>query len=276
MTLLKDDVVMVTGGGSGLGAGVARHCLSQGAKLAIMDISAEKLDKLRGEFGSDVLFIKGDVTKIADLQASREAVVQRFGRLNALLGMQGIWDGNVPIRNLTLEQLDAAFDEVFHINVKGYILTARLFLDMLEQSRGSIVLTGSSVSSYCADGGGLLYTATKHAILGVVRQLSFEFAPRVRVNGVAPGAIGGSELRGPQTLGLQNQSQADIPKDVFRSMVERSAPLQWLPDAEDYGPLYAMLASRHSRVMTGQTIAADQGAMNRNFLTPLNKTEGKS
>jgi NAD(P)-dependent dehydrogenase (short-subunit alcohol dehydrogenase family) len=268
MTLLKDDVVLVTGGGSGLGAGVARHFLTQGAKLAIMDISGEKLDALRAEFGDGVLLIQGDVTKLADVQACRAAVEKRFGRLNSLVGAQGIWDGYVPLRNTPLDKIDAAFDELFHINVKGYILTARVMLDLLEASQGTVVLTGSSGASFCADGGGVLYTATKHAVLGVVRQLAFEFAPKVRVNGVAPALIGGSHLRGPRALGLEKQSQADIPKEVFMGFAKASL-VKWLPDAQDYGHLYALLASRHSRVMTGQIVYADQGLANRNVMTPV-------
>ncbi|MCP3725902.1 SDR family NAD(P)-dependent oxidoreductase [Paraburkholderia sp. CNPSo 3272] len=61
-TLLKDDVVLITGGGSGLGAGVARHCLAEGAKLAIMDISGAKLDSLRSELGDEPLLFQGDAT----------------------------------------------------------------------------------------------------------------------------------------------------------------------------------------------------------------------
>jgi NAD(P)-dependent dehydrogenase (short-subunit alcohol dehydrogenase family) len=273
MALLKDDVVLVTGGGSGLGAGVARHFVTQGAQLAIMDISGEKLDALHAEFGDGVLLIQGDVTKLADVQACRAAVEKRFGRLNSLVGAQGIWDGYVHLRNIPLDKLDAAFDEVFHINVKGYILTARVMLDLLEASQGAIVLTGSSGASFCADGGGVLYTATKHAVLGVVRQLSFEFAPKVRVNGVGPALIGGSHLRGPRALGLEKQSQADIPKEVFLEFA-KSSPLKWLPHGEDYGHLYALLASRHSRVMTGQIVYADQGLANRNVMTPVSSAQG--
>jgi NAD(P)-dependent dehydrogenase (short-subunit alcohol dehydrogenase family) len=268
MTFLKDDVVLVTGGGSGLGAGVARHFLTQGAQLAIMDISGEKLSALRAEFGDGVLLIQGDVTKLADVQACRAAVEKRFGRLNSLVGAQGIWDGYLRLRDTPLDKIDAAFDEVFHINVKGYILTARVMLDLLEASQGAIVFTGSSGASFCADGGGVFYTATKHAVVGVVRQLSFEFAPKVRVNGVAPCLIGGSHLRGPRALGLEKQSQADIPKEVFQEFA-KAAPLKWLPYGEDYGPMYALLASRHSRVMTGQMVYADQGLENRNVMTPL-------
>jgi len=267
--LLKDDVVLIIGGGSGLGAGVARHCLAEGARLVVMDVSQAKLDSLRAEFGDGPLLVHGDATKLADLQACRTAIQEKYGRLNALIGVQGIWDGNVPLRDTPMEKFDEAFEEVFHINVKSHMLSARVFLEMLEKEHGAIVLTGSSGASYCADGGGLLYTTSKHAILGIVHQLAFEFAPIVRVNGVAPAVIGGSQLRGPRAFGMEKNSQADIPREIFQQSVDLLSPLKWMPDAEDYGPLYALLASRHSRVMTGTVVAADQGLANRNILTPV-------
>lgn len=267
MGMLSGEVVLVTGGGSGLGLGVAKTCLAEGAELAIMEIVPEKVERLKADFGDQVLVVQGDVTRISDVIACKEAIVKRFGRLSSLIGVQGIWDGNVPLKDIPLEKFDAAFDEVLHINIKGYLLTAKIFLDLLEKEQGTIVLTGSSGASYCADGGGALYTATKHAVLGVVRQLSYEFAPAVRVNGVAPSGIGGSHLRGPASLGLQGQSLADIPKEVFLETINQLMPLKWLPDAEDYGPLYAFLASRKSRVMTGTIVSADQGLMNRSVLS---------
>lgn len=71
----------------------------------------------------------------------------------------------------------------------------------------------------------------------------------------------------PQTLGLQDQKQSDIPEDVFAGMVRRLSLLQELPSAEDYGPLYAFLASRHNTIVTGQTVVVDQGLLNRAVIT---------
>lgn len=266
MQMLPGDVVLVTGGGSGLGLGVARHCRAEGAELVVLDVSLEKVCQLQAEFGPDVLVLQGDVTRLADLQACRDAIQRRHGRLNAVIGAQGVFDGHVPLRETPAERLDGLFDEIFHINVKGYILTAKVFADLLEASGGAMVLT-TSTAAYAADGGGVMYTATKGAVCSLVRQLAFELAPHVRVNGVAPAGIANSQLRGPRSLGLEAQKQSDIPKDAFLSMFRSLSLLQELPSAEDHGPVYAFLASRHNRIMTGQTVVADQGMLNRAVLS---------
>lgn len=265
MQLLKDHVVLVTGGGSGLGLGVARHCRAEGAEVVIVDVSAEKVAQLRTEFGTEVLVMQGDVTRLADLRGCREAIVERYGRLDALIGVQGIFDGNVPLCEVPEERLDSLFDEIMHVNVKGYLLSARVFFDLLQASQGAIVLT-TSTAGYAADGGGAFYTASKGAIRSLVNQLAFEFSPNVRVNGVAPAGIANSQLQGPKTLGLADQKQSDIPKDAFLSMFRSLSLLQELPTPEDHGPLYAFLASKANRIMTGQTVVADQGLLNRAVL----------
>ncbi|MPV89512.1 SDR family oxidoreductase [Georgenia ruanii] len=273
MQLLDDHVVLVTGGGSGLGLGVARQCLAEGAQVAILEIAQDKVDQLRAELGDDVLVLQGDVRRVADLEATRAAVVERFGRLNALIGCQGIFDGNIPLRQTPLERIDALFDEVFHVNVKGYVLSAKVFVDLLEENDGAIVLT-SSTAAYAADGGGLFYSASKGAVRSVVNQLAFELAPRVRVNGVAPSGIANSQLQGPAALGLETSKQSDIPKEDFLAQFRQLMPLQHLPTPEEYGWLYAFLASRHNTLVTGQTLVADQGLFNRAVLSSGSKAGG--
>jgi len=266
MGMMQDHVLLVTGGGSGLGLGVARHCAGEGAALAIVDNSPEKVRALQEEFGDAALVLRADVTRLPELEACRAAIVERFGRLDALIGAQGIFDGNVPLMQVPPERLDSLFDEIFHVNVKGYLHSVRVFADLLQQSAGSIVLT-TSTAAYAADGGGSAYTASKGAIRSLVGQLAFELAPRVRVNGVAPAAIAGSQLRGPQALGLDRQRQSDIPRETFTALFRSISLLQELPAAQDYGPLYAFLASRANKVMTGQVVVADQGLLNRRVLS---------
>lgn len=266
MQMLDRHVALITGGGSGLGLGLARHFLGEGAQVAILEVSSAKVGSLRAEFGDRVLVCQGDVTRVADILACREAIVKRYGRLDALVGAHGIFDGMVPLKDTPLERIGDLFDEVFHINVKGNILLARIFLDLLEVSGGAIVMTAST-AAFAADGGGLIYSASKGAVRSVVNQLAFEFAPRVRVNGVAPAGIANSQLRGPEALGMQNQLQSDIPKDVFLAKFRELSLIKDLPTPEEHGPLYAFLASRHNRIMTGQTVVADQGLLNRAVLT---------
>src|SRR5579885_1636661 len=214
MKMLADHVVLIAGAGSGLGRGLARYFLDDGAQLALMEVSPAKVESLRDEFGDKVLVVEGDVTRIDHILACRDAVSKRFGRLDGLVCAHGIFDGMVPLKNTPLEKLQSLFDEVFHINVLGNMLLARAFHDLLEAAGGAIVMT-SSQAAYAADGGGLIYTASKGAVVSMVKQLGFEFAPRVRVTGVAPAAIANSELRGPMALGMEHRRQSDIPKEAF-------------------------------------------------------------
>ena len=231
-----------------------------------MEIDSAKCAALRAEFGPQVLVHEGNCSRIADLESCRAAIAARFGRLDALIGVQGIFDGNVPLRDIAPDRLDAPFDELFTVNVKGHVLAARIFHALLEASGGAIVLT-SSTAAYAADGGGAVNTATKGAIRSLVGQLAFEFAPAIRVNGVAPAGIANSELRGAASIGLDGTRQSDIPKNAFLAKFRQISLMQELPTPEDHGLLYAFLASRHNRIMTGQTVTVDQGMLNRAVLS---------
>lgn len=269
MQLLADHVVLIVGGGSGLGLGVARHCLAEGARIGILELSEDKCAALRAEFGDAVVVCRGNVIAPDDLAAARAAMINRFGRIDAVIACQGIFDGNVPLLDIPVDRVAQVFDEVMRVNVLGHLLVARVFHDDLAASNGALVLTAST-AAYAADGGGSVYTASKGAIRSLVNQLAFEFAPEVRVLGVAPAGIAGSQLAGPGALGKADEKQSDIPADAFLTMFRRISLLQELPTAEDYGPAYAFLASRHNRIMTGQMVVADQGLLNRALLTHPN------
>ena len=266
MQMLENHVVLITGGGSGLGLGLARYFRSEGAQLAILEVSADKVDDLQDEFGDDVLVMEGDVRDVATLTAMREAIIDCFGRLDAVVGCQGIADSFKPLMDTATTDIEPVFTEVFSVNVLGYILTGRVFFELLAENDGAFVMTAST-AAFAADGGGLFYTASKGAVRSVVNQLAFEFAPRVRVNGVAPSGIANSQLAGPKALGLENKLQSDIPKEDFLREFKELMLLQHLPTPEEHGPLYAFLASHHNTLMTGQTVVADQGLFNRAVLS---------
>ncbi|MFD8957092.1 SDR family oxidoreductase [Streptomyces anulatus] len=273
MKMFDDDVILILGGGSGLGLGIARHFVDEGARVAVFEISEDKLNTLKAEFGDAVLLFRGDVTNPQDLMDCRQAIIDRWGRLDALVGSQGIFDGQVPLKEVGLDRVTSLFDELFRVNVLGYILACKVFVELLEASNGSIVLT-ASVAAYAADGGGLMYTATKGAVISAVRQLAFEFAPRVRVNGVAPGAIAESQLQGPKALGLEGFKQSDIPQDAMLTTFRNLTLMRELPTPRDYAPVYAFLASHHNAVVTGQTVLLEQGALNRASLSAPGATGG--
>jgi len=252
---LEGQRVLITGGASGLGAAIVARFIDEGARVGVLDRSEARLAELVGRLGAGVVATHGDVRALADQCRAVDAVVTAFGGLDVLIGNAGIWDFGRSLADLPPERIDAAFDEVMGINVKGYLLAAKAALPPLVASGGAIVFTVSN-AGFFADGGGPLYTASKHAAVGLVRQLAFELAPRVRVNGVAPGAIL-TDLRGPAALGMENRSIGSIPlTDALKGLL----PLDAVPSPEDYTGAYVFLASkRDSGAATGTIVNIDGG-----------------
>ncbi len=255
MGALDGEVVLISGGASGLGRAIVLRCLEEGARLAVFDRSADRLAELAAEHPGRIEAVVGDVRSIGDSQRAVDACVARFGKLDCAIGNAGIWDYSTSLDDLPADRVDAAFDEIFHVNVKGYLNLAKAALPALVRSAGAMIFTVSN-AGFDPGGGGPLYTASKHAVVGLIRQLAYEFAPSVRVNGVAPGPID-TDLRGPAALGMAETSIAsiDLPGTAGRAM-----PIGFVPATEDYAGGYVFLASRRdSRPATGGVVKLDAG-----------------
>ncbi|GAA3590476.1 SDR family NAD(P)-dependent oxidoreductase [Klugiella xanthotipulae] len=267
---LPGDVALITGGGSGIGRALALRFLAEGASVAIVGRDLDKLADTvaaAGEAADRILPIAADVTSTDDMHRAVAETITRFGRLDILVPNAGIWDYNRSITRLTGQQLSDSFDEVFAINVKGYLLTVEAAWRELVESRGCVVMTLSNASFYPA-GGGPVYTASKHADRGLLLQLAYELAPKVRVNGVAVGGMR-TNLRGPSATGLADRSIAD---SFDRNDTSGNNPLLPLHDVsvepEDYTGPYVLLASRrNSSTITGSIVNADGGIAARGFQT---------
>ncbi|MFC9933719.1 SDR family NAD(P)-dependent oxidoreductase [Glutamicibacter sp. NPDC127525] len=264
---LSGDVALITGGGSGIGRAVAARFLAEGAKVAILGRNQDKLEKVVAESAApeNMLAISADVRDSGALHAAVEQAVEHFGKLSILVPNAGIWDYNRPVTKLDGKQLSDSFDELFSINVKGYLLTVEAAWRHLVASGGSIVMTLSNASFYTA-GGGPVYTASKFAARGLVNQLAYELSPKVRVNGVAVGGMD-TDLRGPESIGLADRS---ISESFAKSTITGNNPLIPLHDAStdpvDFTGSYVLLASKkNSSNITGQIIQADGGIGIRGF-----------
>src|SRR5262249_14008329 len=161
----------VTGGASGLGRAIVERFAAEGAVVVVLDRDAAKLASFGDAHGGRGIAVRGDVTRLADHPRAGATALERFGRLGPLLADAGIFDFGMPLVDLPDDTIDDAFDELFAINVKGYLLAAKAALPALVESRGSIVLTLSSAATH-AGCGGPLYTASKHAAVGLVRELA--------------------------------------------------------------------------------------------------------
>lgn len=264
---LQDNVALITGGGSGIGAAVAERFVTEGASVVIFGRDGGRLDAVRAASTDPkrIHTVVGDVRNTGDLHRAVAETVEQFGRLDTLVANAGVWDYQRQLTRLSGEEFSAAFDELFAINVKGYLLAAEAAWRQLVAARGSIVMTLSNASFY-VNGGGPLYTASKHACLGLMRELAYELAPKVRVNGVACGGMR-TDLRGPAALALNERS-------IAGSFDRRNpdAPPPPIPlhdssvDPRDFTGPYVLLASgQQGGTITGHAINADGGIGVRGF-----------
>ncbi|WP_246212200.1 SDR family NAD(P)-dependent oxidoreductase [Streptomyces abyssomicinicus] len=273
---LRGDTALITGGASGLGRAVALRYLAEGANVVLLDRDADRLKEVEEAAGpvyaDRILTTTGDVRSPDDLHAAVAAAVDRFGKLDVLVPNAGIWDYHRSVTRLDGHALATAFDEIFGVNVKGYLLAVEAAWRELVKSRGAIVMTLSN-SSFHTNGGGPLYTASKHACLGLVREFAYELAPRVRVNGVACGGMR-TQLRGPESLGLEDRSlEASFARrDEARA---RGEDLPMIPlyessvEPEDFTGSYVLLASRRDAGnITGAVLPVDGGIAVRGFGHP--------
>ena len=251
MAALQDRSVLLTGAGSGLGLALLDRFVQEGANLTILERSPEKVAAVERRFGPEVRCVTGDVTSPADNQRAVDAALAAHGSLDVFIGNVGVWDFNASFLGTSPSDLARAFDEMYAVNVKGYLLGARACVDALRASFGCMIFTLSNASFY-PGGGGVLYTSSKHAGVGLVRQLAYELAPEVRVNAVAPGGMA-TDLRGPKAFGQEKQSISDV-MPIGEYMRNNSA-LQVHIEPADYTGPYVMLASeKDARTTTGVVI----------------------
>jgi 2,3-dihydroxy-2,3-dihydrophenylpropionate dehydrogenase len=256
MGWLDGQVALVTGGGSGIGRAVVQRFIEEGARVGVMERVATRADQLRSDFGDKVIGIAGDVARLADNKRAVAGTVGAFGRLDIFVGNAGIFDVYAKLADFAEDKLSDAYDELFGVNVKGVIFGAKAALPELTKTSGCMVFT-ASVAGFNSGGGGALYTASKHAVVGLIRQLAVELGPGIRVNGVAPGGTM-TDLRGLVSLGNDDRSSFAAPG--MADQLRAHNPLHIALEPPDIAGAYVFLASRTSaRGITGTVITVDAG-----------------
>ena len=238
--------VLVTGGGSGLGEGIARHFCAGGARVTISGRRADKVNTVAESIGDNCRAVAGDVTIADDRAAMVDAAVEHGGgRLDVLVNNAGnMYRG-------PLAQLDEqALLDVFHSNVVSAMMLAQTALPQLEASQGCIVFMGS-VHSQRAFPGASPYAATKGAIETLTGVLAAELGPLgVRVSCIRPGAVF-TEL---------NQRAGLFDDDTARARLESLAPahaLGRIGTVEEIAEACEYLA--RSEWTTGNVLTVDGG-----------------
>ncbi|MDA1089496.1 MAG: SDR family NAD(P)-dependent oxidoreductase [Proteobacteria bacterium] len=250
MALMDGKCCIVTGGAGSLGLASAKVLLAEGAKVMLVDLSQDDLDKAAAELNSsDVLTAAADVTKAADTQAYINQAVEAWGRLDVLFSNAGHSGTNAPITDYP----EDIFDNVIDVNIKGSFLALKYAIPHMT-SGGSIIVT-SSIMGVQARPNSVGYITSKHALVGMVRCVAREVAAKnIRVNILAPGPITNEfqttiEDRMSKTMGI----------DATAMLNNTVIPLGRHGLPEEIAQSVLFLASDQSSFSTGSVFMADGG-----------------
>jgi len=247
---------LVVGAGSGIGRAVVDAFRAEGAKVAVLERDPGKCDALRRHC-PDVPVVDGDAVSREANERAVAAAVDAFGGLDTLVNCVGIFDFYKGILDIDTNDLEPAFDEMFRTNVLSHLQSVKAALPALQAGTSSSIVLAESASSFYPGRGGVLYVASKFAVRGLVATLARELAPRIRVNGVAPGGTLNTDLRGLKSLGLQDVRLDDTP-DREHDLAART-PLNVALTGHDHAWSFVFLASDRSRGITGDTVHPDGG-----------------
>lgn len=243
MVDLSGKVALVTGAARGMGAEIARRMVKAGAKVVLGDVLDEDGRQVAAEIGDGALYVHLDVRDDADWKAAVSAAVDQFGKLDILVNNAGIVHFGATE---DIERADA--ERVLAVNVLGPILGAKHAVSALRHDRNGVIINMSSIDGLWAGNGRIAYTASKWAVRGLTKSLTYEYGPEgIRAVSIHPGIIN-TALGNP--LRLDQSELADS---------NRRYPLQRMGEPGDVADVVVFVASDAAAFVSGAEIAVDGG-----------------
>ena len=248
--LLGGKIALITGAGSGIGRATALIFAREGATIALSDIAAEggqETLRMVKQAGAEAIFVRTDVSKLAEVEALIAKVISNWGRLDCAFNNAGI-DGKMA---KTAECTEETWNRTIAVNLTGVFFCMKAEIPhMLRQGGGAIVNTASA-AGLTGSPGLPAYVASKHGVVGLTRAAAIEYGrEKVRVNCVCPGPI-----RTPM-LGRLLSTRPEM-EQRFAS----AEPLKRLGEPAEIGEAVAWLCSDAASYVTGHAMSVDGGYM---------------
>lgn len=248
MERLKDKIAVVTGGASGLGAGIAQRFIEEGAQTIITDINADG-DAVAEQLGAE--FLKQDVSKERSWVDTIDKVVSQFGRLDILVNNAGIFSSS-PIDETRLED----WQRVMDVNLTGVFLGCKYAVRVMKKNAnptGGSIVNLSSVTGLRGQRGGAAYGASKGGVRLLTKTVALENAANgIRCNSIHPGIID-TPILDPVFAAVDDPA-------AMRAQIEKTLPIGYMGDpARDIGNMAVFLACDESVYITGAEMVVDGG-----------------
>src|SRR3989449_345308 len=245
MGKLEGKIALVTGGNSGIGLATAKQFVNEGADVFITGRRDPELAAAVKEIGRKVSAVRGDVSKLGDLDSLFAQIKREKGKLDVVFANAGVAK-YAPLGKISEE----FYDSIFSINVKGLLFTVQKALPLMRDG-GSIILNASIVASkgFSANS---VYSATKAAVRSFARTWTTDLKDRrIRVNAVSPGPI---DTPGFNGLGLTGEQIEEFKKSMIATV-----PMGRMGDPDEIAKAVLFLASDDSSYVTGAELFVDGG-----------------
>ena len=248
MTKIKGRVAIVTGAGAGIGKEIVRVFAAEGARVVASDIDAASLENVVKEIqaqGGDIEGFRADVSDENQIQELLRYTKSRYNSPHILVNNAGIMDDFMPVTEITTEK----WNQIFEVNLNSvYFMCHHAIPNMLQESRGNIINI-ASVGGLGGGKAGAAYTASKHGVIGLSKNVAYMFAMQgIRCNVIAPGGVETtiSEKMNPSAFGYERMSMG------IGSVPRSGKPLE-------IAQIALFLASEESSFINGAVITADGG-----------------
>lgn len=202
---LEGKVAVVTGSASGIGKAIATLFAKEGASVIISDLNesgAQEVVKEIEKNGGNAKAVVANVTKQEDIDHMIETAVDTFGSFDILVNNAGIMDNMMPADKVT----DELWDKVFAINTTSMMRTTRKALSIFLKQEHGVIVNIASAAGLTGSRAGAAYTASKHAVVGLTKNVGFQYATKgVRCNAIAPGGVNtniGTTMAEPDEFGM--------------------------------------------------------------------------
>lgn len=246
MPRLAGKVALITGAGTGIGRATAKAMAAEGAKIVVAELNkaaGEQTAQIVAQAGGECIAVQTDVTDEDSVRAAIETAMRHYGALHVLHNNAG---GSTNVDGTVVEAPIAEFWRAIRLDLFGTFLGCRFGIPAILASGGGSVINMSSNVALMGIPGRDCYTAAKGGVAAITRSMAVEFAPKVRVNAIAPSATMTDRVR---TLVAGNAGLTKL----------TDAHLLGLIEPEDIAHMAVFLASDESRAITGHVYPVDSG-----------------
>ena len=250
---LENQVAVVTGGARGIGEGIVRRFVQEGAQVVFSDLLTEKGKALEAELGQHVAFYRADATSPSDCEALMHFAVERFGGLNCVVNNAGAGAEGGPIADISVE----GFDRAIALLLRGPFLGIKYAVPHM---KSGTIINIASISGLTAGHSSHLYTTAKFGVVGLTKSVALELAEcGIRVNAICPGGIATAIFSGIYPAEMPADLIERAPEEIVAPWLAAGIPLGRSGLPADIANAALWLASSESSFVTGHALVLDGG-----------------